>query len=254
MDRDDRELFGQSLRRATESATGPALDAALVELGWPDALRSEPHTAIALLFDFQGRAAATSSALEMVLRDALGVESDSPVVRARTGTGIDPDGRWVTLEGVDPADAPVALRRARLALGHELVGASRQMLELARTHALERIQFGVPIASFQAVRHRLADTLVAIETADAALDTAWIDDAPHHASIAKALAGRAGRITAAHCQQVLAGIGFTLEHPFHTYLRRVLLLDEMFGSARVLTKQLGDDILASGTLPASVVL
>ena len=67
---------------------------------------------------------------------------------------------------------------AQLALGHELVGAARTMLELAREHALERIQFGQPISMFQAVRHRLADTLVAIETADAVLDAAWLDQSP----------------------------------------------------------------------------
>ena len=66
-----------------------------------------------------------------------------------------------------------AVALAQLAVAHALVGASRTMLELARVHALERIQFGQPIAAFQAVRHRLADTLVAIEAADAALDSAW---------------------------------------------------------------------------------
>ena len=88
-----------------------------------------------------------------------------------TGAGID-------VGRAEPA--PVDLdgtpsRSASSPSAHELVGASRTMLELAREHALERVQFGRPISSFQAVRHRLAETLVAIETADAVLAAAWDD-------------------------------------------------------------------------------
>ncbi len=147
-----------------------------------------------------------------------------------------------------------AVARAQLAVGHELVGASRKMLELAREHALEREQFGQPFAMFQAIRHRLADTLVAIETADAVLDAAWLDESPEPAAMAKALAGRGARTAARHCQQVLAGIGFTTEHTLHRYIRRVLVLDEVFGSARSLTRQLGDDLLANRELPAQLPL
>ncbi len=128
------------------------------------------------------------------------------------------------------------------------------MLDLARDHSLERIQFGRPIATFQAVRHRLADTLVAIETADAVLAAAWEDQSPQTAAMAKALAGRGARTAARHCQQVLAGIGFTTEHPLHRSIRRVLVLDELFGSARELTKTLGNELLASRQLPAQLPL
>ncbi|HVX17385.1 MAG TPA: acyl-CoA dehydrogenase family protein [Acidimicrobiales bacterium] len=147
-----------------------------------------------------------------------------------------------------------AVAAARVAIGHELVGLSRTMLEMARTHALERIQFGRPIAGFQAVRHRLAEALVAIEMADAVLDAAWLDGSPTTAAMAKALAGRSARTVARHSQQVLAGIGFTTEHPFHRYMRRALVLDELFGSARALTRQLGDDLIATRRLPAQLPL
>jgi alkylation response protein AidB-like acyl-CoA dehydrogenase len=128
------------------------------------------------------------------------------------------------------------------------------MLELAREHALSRIQFDRPIATFQAVRHRLAETLVAIESADALLAAAWEDRSPDTAAMAKALAGRGARVASRHCQQVLAGIGFTTEHPFHRYARRVLVLDELFGSSRTLTKALGAELLTSGRLPAQLPL
>jgi alkylation response protein AidB-like acyl-CoA dehydrogenase len=124
------------------------------------------------------------------------------------------------------------------------------MLELARGHALERVQFGQPIAGFQAVRHRLADTLVAIEAADAAIGSAWDEGSPPAAATAKALAGRSARTAMRHCQQVLAGIGFTTEHDFHLYVRRVLVFDELFGTARALTRNQGRELLSRRQLPA----
>ena len=112
-----------------------------------------------------------------------------------------------------------------------------------------RIQFGQPIASFQAVRHRLAETLVAVEAADAALGSAWDEGSPASAARAKALAGRSARTATRHGQQVLAGIGFTTEHDFHHYVRRVLVLDQLFGTARALTRELGRQLLATRRLP-----
>jgi hypothetical protein len=151
---------------------------------------------------------------------------------------------------VRPVDWSATVAVAQLAIGHEIVGASRRMLELAREHALDRVQFGRPISAFQAVRHRLADTLVAIEMADALLDAAWLQGAPPGAAaMAKAAAGRAGRIAARQCQQVLAGIGFTSEHPLASYIRRVLVLDQLFGNSRLLAQELGRQVLDNGRLP-----
>ncbi len=178
--------------------------------------------------------------------------------------GIDPWFGFVAVSGdtirVDPGghdDAGPwadAVRLARLAVGHELIGTSRRMLELARQHALERVQFDRPISSFQAVRHRLADTLIAIETADGLLGAAWEDHSPETAAMAKALAGRSARMAARHCQQVLAGIGFTMDHPLHRHVRRVFVLDEMFGASRTLTADLGAEIVERRELPEQLPL
>jgi alkylation response protein AidB-like acyl-CoA dehydrogenase len=178
----------------------------------------------------------------------------------RQVTGIDPELGLVQVSGEAevtdrvPFEWATATADGQVALGHELVGAARRMLELARTHALDRVQFGVPIASFQAVRHRLAETLVAVETADAVLDAAWLDGAPDAAAMAKAVAGRSARTAARHCQQVLAGIGFTTEHDLHRYVRRVLVLEQLLGATRSLTTELGAEVLRSGTLPALLPL
>ena len=54
---------------------------------------------------------------------------------------------------------------------------------------------------------------------------------------------------ARHCQQVLAGIGFTTEHPFHRYFRRAIVLDQLLGAGSLLTAELGTEVLRSRTLP-----
>ncbi len=299
IDREELDLFRASVQQATASNTGKALDDALDELGWRDALAADRRAAVSTLFELQGEANATSSALDVVLAGALGVDAavvlpplgsaDPPAADAAVrglGTGAfqlrehaavaSADGVRIVditdltlrpIEGLDPAMEMVevsaeglasasqaanwttAVAVGRVALAHELLGASRTMLQLARDHAVERIQFGRPIAAFQAVRHRLAESLVAIEAADAALDAAWDVESGVNAALAKAIAGRSARTVARHCQQVLAGIGFTTEHPFHRYLRRVLVLDGLLGDARTLTKQLGEELLSSRRLP-----
>jgi alkylation response protein AidB-like acyl-CoA dehydrogenase len=154
-----------------------------------------------------------------------------------------PTGSW--------SDAVAAGQRA---LAHELVGASRTMLALAREHALDRVQFDRPIAGFQAVRHRLADSLVAVEAADAAAHAAGDDGSPLAAALAKAVAGRNARLVARHAQQVLAGIGFTTEHSLHLFVRRALVLDSLLGDARMLASSLGADLLRDRRLPALLPL
>jgi len=156
------------------------------------------------------------------------------------GHGADrlPSGAW---------DAAVGL--ACLAVARELVGCSRAMLDLACEHAKGRVQFARPIASFQAVRHRLAETLVAVDMAEAMLDAAWLDPTPAATSMAKAVAGRQARTAARHGQQVLAGIGFTVEHPFHRYVRRTLVLDALLGTSASRTTALGARLLEGRQLP-----
>ncbi len=128
------------------------------------------------------------------------------------------------------------------------------MLRLAREHAVDRVQFDRPIAGFQAVRHRLAESLVAIEAADAAAQAADDDGSTLTAALAKAVAGRSARTVARHAQQVLAGIGFTTEHSLHLYVRRALVLDVLLGDARSLTASLGTQLLNDRRLPSLLPL
>src|SRR4029077_14486503 len=95
----DRELFERSLRHATATQTGAALDDALTALGWHDALEVDPQTTISLLFELQGATNVTSSALDPVLASALGLaDGTSSVVLPALGRGdapgrLDPDQR-----------------------------------------------------------------------------------------------------------------------------------------------------------------
>jgi alkylation response protein AidB-like acyl-CoA dehydrogenase len=170
---------------------------------------------------------------------------------------------------------PLALGAGRRAVGWWLVGTGRAMLALARSHALDRVQFGRPLASFQAVRHRLAETLVALEGAEAALAaadalagaaaaggvtgggagaSASAGDDELAALLAKAAAGQAALTAARHCQQVLGGIGFTAEHGLNRHVRRALVLDGLLGSARELTREAGARLVAERSAPRLVDL
>jgi hypothetical protein len=172
--------------------------------------------------------------------------------------GIDPELglHTIRVDGVEPASAlwQTAVVRGRVAVAHQMAGACRAMLDLARAHAMERTQFGRPIARFQAVRHKLAESLVAVEALDAVLDAAGTDPGPTTAALAKASAGRTARTVGAHCQQVLAGIGFTAEHPFHRYLKRTMVLDGLFGRADDVLRDVGRQLLADGRVPTLIEL
>jgi hypothetical protein len=187
----------------------------------------------------------------------------APAAEVHAVHGIDPDGGLcaVRVRGsasqaaeLDPAAWQRAVALGRRALAHQIAGACRAMLELARTHALEREQFGRPIARFQAVRHRLADALVAVESLDAALRAASDTPNADTAALAKAMAGRAAQTVGRNCQQVLAGIGFTVEHPFHRYLKRTLALEGLFGSADAIVLDVGRRLLAERRAPALIEL
>ena len=240
-------------------ASGPKLDAALIELGWLDMLDEMPDTAIPLVFRLLGETGAHAPILNDVVLHAAGNEPGGTTPLPFAG------GSWVVWEHTEAPDSaldglpihrvpeggPVPLAAGRRALGWWLVGTSRAMLSLARQHALDRVQFGRHISSFQAIRHRLAETLVAIEGAEATLDAAAAQpDADGLASLlAKAAAGQAALTTARHCQQVLGGIGFTAEHELHHHIKRSLILDGLLGSARELTREAGAALRANGSAP-----
>jgi hypothetical protein len=246
---DDLQLLTETLRKTMLASSGQKLDTALMELGWLEMLEEMPCTAIPLVFRLLGETGAHAPVInDVVLAEAGGTgplpyAGGSWIVWERIdepGTAVDDE---LPIHRVSSGD-PVALATGRRALGWWLVGSSRTMLSLAREHALSRRQFGKPVASFQAIRHRLAETLVAIEGAEATLNAATDD---FTSLLAKAAAGHAALTTAKHCQQVLGGIGFTAEHELHRHVKRALLLDGLLGSARELTREAGAALRAQGS-------
>lgn len=256
MDADAVQLLTETLGKTMAGASGAALDAALTDLGWFDMLDETPATAAVFqLFGETGTHAPVIN--DVVLRAAgrpaggslpLPYAGGSWVIWRRTDTPTTTLDSELPIERV-AAGEPVPLAAGRLALGWWLVGTGRAMLALARQHALDRTQFGKPIAAFQAVRHRLAESLVAIEGAQATLDAAADESDDLACLLAKAAAGKAALMTARHCQQVLGGIGFTAEHDLHRHVKRALVLDGLLGSTRELTREAGALLRQRGSAP-----
>jgi hypothetical protein len=251
---DDLRLLTETLRKAMATSKGQQLDKALAELGWLEMLVEMPDTAIPLVFGLLGESGAHAPVINDVVQAGgtgpLPYAGGSWIVWERTdepGTAVDDE---LPIRRVSSGE-PVPLAAGRRALGWWLVGSSRAMLALAREHALSRTQFGKPVASFQAIRHRLAETLVAIEGAEATMHAATDD---FTSLLAKAAAGQAALTAARHCQQVLGGIGFTNEHELHRHVKRVLVLDGLLGSARELTREAGALLRAHGSAPRLVQL
>lgn len=260
MDTADLDLLTETMRKTMATSSGSELDKTLADLGWLDMLDEMPDTAIPLVFKLLGETGSHAPVLNDVVLNEAGRPGGDTVPLPFAG------GSWVVWERAEgpgsalagelpvrrvPQGADVPLADGRKALGWWLVGTSRAMLSLARQHALDRVQFGRPVASFQAIRHRLAETLVAVEGAEATLQAAGDD---FGSLLAKAAAGQAALTAARHCQQVLGGIGFTAEHELHRHVRRVLLLDALLGSTRELTREAGAELRRRGSAPRLVDL
>lgn len=142
------------------------------------------------------------------------------------------------------------LATAVTGLSMAMVGACQRGLDLVLDYVRERQQFGVPVGSFQAVKHKAVDVHLAIERGRAVATFAALtlaeDDArwPLAAAMAKAAAGDAQRIAFQHCIQLFGGIGFTWENDLHLYLRRAKAGELLFGGAAEHRRRVGHAVLA----------
>jgi alkylation response protein AidB-like acyl-CoA dehydrogenase len=124
---------------------------------------------------------------------------------------------------------------AAVGLAAEQVGGAQCVLEMAVQYAKDRVQFGRPIGSFQAIKHKCADMLLEVESAkSAAYYGLWCasemnDELPSTASLAKAYVSEAYFHAAAENIQIHGGIGFTWEHPAHLYFKRAKSSELLFG-------------------------
>ena len=130
-----------------------------------------------------------------------------------------------------------AFDRGVLGFAAQLLGLTRRMLDLTVGYVTERRQFGVPVGSFQAVQHRLADARLALEFARPLVyRAAWSlavgdPDAPVHASMAKLQASTAALQTGRAALQCHGAIGYSYEYDLHLFLKRAWALAATWGDA-----------------------
>ncbi len=158
--------------------------------------------------------------------------------QTRKQAKLDFAGTPATLIGTDGGGWAVLERMLDLAavgLAAEQVGGAQMCLDMAVEYAKVRVQFGRPIGSFQAIKHKCADMLLEVESAkSAAYYAGWCaaelnDELASTASLAKAYCSEAYFHAAAENIQIHGGIGFTWEHPAHLYFKRAKSSELLFG-------------------------
>src|SRR5438270_8330661 len=181
---------------------------------------------IVLLHEDQTARVLTPAQCEVSPVQSIDPTRSAARVSAAAGAGEELDG-----------DVAGGVDRALVAISSELVGVCDRALEMTVAYVKERRQFGVPVASFQAVSHRCAQMLLETEKARAATAyAAWAADAepdslPEAAAMAKAAAAHAGRDVTASAIQAHGGIGFTWEADVHWLYKRAQLDYALLGGA-----------------------
>ncbi|MCK7627117.1 acyl-CoA/acyl-ACP dehydrogenase [Streptomyces sp. RS10V-4] len=282
-------LTTQALLATGDTALLPALaeGTAVGALAWAEAGSWEPAAVRATARPAPDGGWRLSGAKDHVLD---GADADVLVVAARTGAGVSlfevPAGgpgvrreRLVTMDTTRPqarvvldaaagrllgadGDGERALARVRdlgcAALAAEQVGAAERCLELTVAYAKERVQFGRPIGSFQAVKHRLADAYVQVEAARSiALGAAYAaargggagEEPARCAAAAKSACSEAFSAVAGEMIQLHGGIGITWEHDAHRYFKRAHGSAQLLGSPAAHRRRLA---AALGLTPSQV--
>ncbi|HEY2563635.1 MAG TPA: acyl-CoA dehydrogenase family protein [Acidimicrobiales bacterium] len=196
----------------------------------------------------QGLAVVDPSSLSV---DGSGVQPLDPAAASRMFCRLD-DCKLL------PDEAGLTERRiaadgiARFMISAELLGAAEHLMDTAVLYARERIQFGEPIGSFQAVQHMLAEAEAQLYGLRAAIEQLAplfhglsAEEADHYVTLLKALAGRTGQRVSQATLQVLGAVGFTWEHEHHRYAKRILTLDALLGSGKSLAFRLGCSALGN---------
>jgi alkylation response protein AidB-like acyl-CoA dehydrogenase len=157
-------------------------------------------------------------------------------------------GEEIGKAGFGWGDFSRVLDLAAVALAAEQVGGAQKCLDMAVEYAKVRVQFGRPIGSFQAIKHKCADMLLEVESSkSAAYYAGWCaaelnDELPSVASLAKAYCSEAYFHSAAENIQIHGGIGFTWEHPAHLYFKRAKSSELLFGDPTYHREQLAQRI------------
>ena len=165
---------------------------------------------------------------------------------AQPAATMDPTRR---LARVQPEDTvalgpdPGLADSAAILLAAEQIGAAERCLDLTVEYAKNRVQFGRPIGSFQALKHRMADLYVALSAARAVVADACDDPTPTNAATARLAASEVLCSVASEGIQLHGGIAITWEHDMHLYFKRAHGSSHLLGSPRELLAQLESEVL-----------
>lgn len=250
------ELVPMLLAMGKAAVPGPTAEVAavgaplLAELGWaPELLGAvvAGESRVAVGIDSAPVAHAEGASL-LLLSDAdrlVGVRPEQ--ARLRRVDSVDGAARcfdveageigWVAEGEAARAAVDAAWDRGALMVAALQVGLAQQMLDLTVDYAGVRRQFGKPIGTFQAVKHKLADVAVAVAFARPLLArAAWSFDQGHtdrglRVSAARVRAERAAALACQHALQVHGAIGYTIEHDLHMWMKRSWTLSTRYGTA-----------------------
>ncbi|OBJ82863.1 acyl-CoA dehydrogenase IpdE2 [Mycobacterium asiaticum] len=163
-------------------------------------------------------------------------------------TTMDPTRRLARLQaqettalGTDPGLADTAA----ILLAAEQIGAAERCLELTVDYAKNRVQFGRPIGSFQALKHRMADLYVTVAAARAVVNDACDQPTPTNAATARLAATEALNVVTAEGIQLHGGIAITWEHDMHLYFKRAHGSAQLLDPPRELLRRLESEVLAA---------
>ena len=151
--------------------------------------------------------------------------------------------RDTALVGTDPGIADTAA----ILLAAEQIGAAERCLELTVDYTKQRVQFGRPIGSFQALKHRMADLYVVVSAARALVDDAVAEPTPTTAALARVAATEAFDAVAAEAIQMHGGIAITWEHDIQLYFKRAHGSAQLLGPTRDHMRRLESEVLNSST-------
>lgn len=143
----------------------------------------------------------------------------------------------------DLGEDPGLADYAAVLLAAEQIGAAERCLDLTVEYAKSRVQFGRPIGSFQALKHRMADLYVTVAAAKAVVDEACDQPSPVNAATARLAATEALNIVAAEAIQLHGGIAITWEHDMHLYFKRAHGSAQLLSSTRDVLRSLESEVL-----------
>lgn len=141
--------------------------------------------------------------------------------------------------GADPGIADTAA----ILLAAEQIGAATRCLDLTVAYTKDRVQFGRPVGSFQALKHRMADLYVAVQSARAVVNDAIAEASPTSAALARFTASEAFSKVAAEAVQMHGGIAITWEHDIQLYFKRAHSSAQLLGPPREHLRRLESAVL-----------